>query len=262
MNELEYVPVPAFKDNYIWLVSDSNDAIVVDPGEAAPVNRYLDERGRRLTAILLTHHHGDHVGGVAELLKRWPVPVYGPAREAIPWVTQPVNGGDQVRVAAPELVFEVLDVPGHTHGHLAYFQPHDACQPPHLFCGDTLFSCGCGRLFEGTPAQMLRSLDTLAALPDMTRVHCAHEYTLSNIRFALACDPGNSELMAWRDEAAARRARGEPTLPTTIAHERAVNPFLRVDHPAVRASLEAQLHEAAPDRLALFRQMREWKNYF
>ncbi|PRG37768.1 hydroxyacylglutathione hydrolase, partial [Burkholderia multivorans] len=223
MNELEYVPVPAFEDNYIWLVSDGRDAIAVDPGEAEPVRRVLAERGWRLTAILLTHHHADHVGGVAALQDSQPadvpLPVYGPADEAIGVVMHPLAGGARVTLDAPAATFDVLAVPGHTRGHIAYFQPAGPHTPvPHVFCGDTLFSCGCGRLFEGTPAQMLASLDALAALPGDTRVHCAHEYTLSNIRFALACEPGNAALAAWRDEAQALRARGVPTLPTPIAH--------------------------------------------
>ncbi|KVC80211.1 hydroxyacylglutathione hydrolase [Burkholderia ubonensis] len=267
MNELEYMPVPAFEDNYIWLVSDGSEAIAVDPGEAAPVRRALSERGWRLTAILLTHHHADHVGGVTDLIDGRPddapLAVYGPAGEEIGVVTHPLRGGDRVTLDAPALAFDVLDVPGHTRGHIAYFQQAGkGAAAPHVFCGDTLFSCGCGRLFEGTPAQMLASLDALAALPGDTRVHCAHEYTLSNIRFALACEPGNAALAAWRDEAAERRARGVPTLPTTIAHERAVNPFLRADSAEIHATLEAQLHESVPDRLTAFRLLREWKNRF
>lgn len=262
MNTLEYVPVPAFADNYIWLVSDGRDAVAVDPGEAAPVRAYLAKRGWRLAAILLTHHHADHVGGVADLIGDTRIPVYGPAAEAIPVVTQPLAGGDRVRLAAPHLELEVLDVPGHTRGHIAYFQAGEASAVPHVFCGDTLFACGCGRLFEGTPAQMLNSLDALAALPGETQVHCAHEYTLSNIRFALACDPENARLREWHDEATALRARNVPTLPTTIAHERAVNPFLRSADPAVVRTLAEQLHETVPDRLASFTLMREWKNRF
>ncbi|MDE1183717.1 hydroxyacylglutathione hydrolase [Paraburkholderia sp.] len=266
MNALEYVPVPAFEDNYIWLVSDGHDAVAVDPGEAAPVRAYLAKRGWRLSAILLTHHHQDHVGGVADLLNGLgegaKLPVYGPAGESIAHLTRRLKQGDRVTIASPALEFSVLDVPGHTSGHIAYFQAADPAGTPHVFCGDTLFACGCGRLFEGTPAQMLDSLDSLSALPGDTHVHCAHEYTLSNIRFALACEPDNAALQAWRDKASALRERGVPTLPTTIAHEQAVNPFLRSDVAAIQATLSAQLHEAVPDRLAAFTLMREWKNRF
>ncbi len=261
----EYVPVPAFEDNYIWVVSDGLNAVVVDPGEAAPVRACLAKRGWRLVAILLTHHHNDHVGGVADLLSDQVVPVYGPASEALgaldPFVTR-VQGGERVHIDAPALELAVIDVPGHTRGHIAYFQAADPAGVPHVFCGDTLFACGCGRLFEGTPRQMLDSLDQLAALPGATQVHCAHEYTLSNIRFALACDPGNADLHAWSRKAAELRERGVPTLPTTIAHERAVNPFLRSSDAAVQAVLAEQLHETVPDRLAAFALMREWKNRF
>ncbi|SDQ72753.1 hydroxyacylglutathione hydrolase [Paraburkholderia fungorum] len=262
MNALEYVPVPAFEDNYIWVVSDGQHAVVVDPGEAAPVKAYLARRGWQLSAILLTHHHHDHVGGVADLLNGQAVPVYGPAGEAIEHLTHRLKNGDHVTIATPALEFNVLDVPGHTSGHIAYFQAADPNGTPHVFCGDTLFACGCGRLFEGTPKQMLASLDALAALPGATEVHCAHEYTLSNIRFALACEPHNAELQAWRDKATELRARHVPTLPTTIAHERAVNPFLRAAEPSVQASLQDQLHEKITDRLAAFTLMREWKNRF
>lgn len=262
MKTLEYVPVPAFSDNYIWLVSNGRDAVVVDPGEAAPVRAFLAQRRLRLSAILLTHHHADHVGGVADLCRNAPISVYGPAAEAIGAVTHPVSGGDRVQIESPSMDLTVLDVPGHTRGHIAYFQAGQAGAAPHVFCGDTLFACGCGRLFEGTPAQMLASLDALAALPGETQVHCAHEYTLANIRFALACEPGNAALRAWQEEAAARRARNEPTLPTTIAHERAVNPFLRTDRDEIRATLAGQLHETVPDKLTSFTLMREWKNRF
>lgn len=262
MNTLEYVPVPAFADNYIWLVSDGRDAVAVDPGEAAPVRAYLAERGWRLSAILLTHHHADHVGGVAELIGDTPISVYGPAAEGIALVTHPLSGGDHVHLSPPRLELDVIDVPGHTRGHIAYFQPGGTDASPHVFCGDTLFACGCGRLFEGTPAQMLSSLDKLAALPGETRVHCAHEYTLSNIRFALACDPENADLLAWRDRAAGLRERNVPTLPTTISHERAVNPFLRAEAPAIQRALGEQLHETISNRLEAFTVMREWKNRF
>ncbi|GJH09486.1 hydroxyacylglutathione hydrolase [Caballeronia novacaledonica] len=263
---LEYVPVPAFEDNYIWLVSDSRDAVVVDPGDAAPVEAYLARRGWRLTAILLTHHHQDHVGGVKALLDsrsaEGGIPVYGPASERIEHLTQRVTGGDTVRIAHPTLELSVIDVPGHTAGHIAYFQAGDPGGTPHLFCGDTLFASGCGRLFEGTPQQMLSSLDALAALPENTQVHCAHEYTLSNIKFARACEPDNAALARWSDDAQTLRAAGKPTLPTTIGHEKAVNPFLRSDVPAIHATLSSQFGTPVSDRLEAFRMMRGWKDKF
>jgi hydroxyacylglutathione hydrolase len=269
MKTLEYVPVPAFEDNYIWLVSDGHDAVVVDPGDAAPVEAYLAQRGWRLTAILLTHHHHDHVGGVARLLVSQSVdkagaaiPVYGPAGEAIDHLTQRLKQGDHVSIAKPALEFSVIDVPGHTAGHIAYVQDAADQNPPHLFCGDTLFASGCGRLFEGTPKQMLASLDALAALPDATLVHCAHEYTLSNIRFARAAEPANAQLAQWQSQAEALRQENRPTLPTTMAHERAVNPFLRVDEPRIQATLAAQFSRRVADRLDAFTLMRGWKDKF
>ncbi|KND60376.1 Hydroxyacylglutathione hydrolase [Candidatus Burkholderia verschuerenii] len=260
---LEYVPVPAFDDNYIWLVSDLRNAVVVDPGDAAPVEAYLAERGWRLTAILLTHHHNDHVGGVKALLDsrkaEGGVPVYGPAGERIDHLTQRLNGGDAVHIEAPAMDLTVIDVPWHTAGHIAYFQASDPAGTPHLFCGDTLFASGCGRLFEGTAEQMLHSLE---ALPEATQVHCAHEYTLSNIRFALACDHHNEALERWREDAEALRAEGKPTLPTTIGHEKAVNPFLRTDAPIVRRALSLQFSQPVGDRLTAFTLMSGWKDKF
>lgn len=265
-NALEYVPVPAFEDNYIWLVSDSRDAVVVDPGDAAPVEAYLAKRGWRLTAILLTHHHQDHVGGVKALLDsrkaEGGIPVYGPAGERIEHLTTRVTGGDSVQIEHPPMALSVIDVPGHTAGHIAYFQADDGSGTPHLFCGDTLFASGCGRLFEGTAQQMLSSLDALAALPESTQVHCAHEYTLSNIRFARACEPDNAALLRWSDDAQALRSAGKPTLPTTIGHEKAVNPFLRADIPSIQATLSTQFGVPVTDRLDAFRVMRGWKDKF
>jgi hydroxyacylglutathione hydrolase len=265
MKKLEYVPVPAFEDNYIWLVSDGRDAVVVDPGDAGPVEAYLAKRGWRLVAILLTHHHHDHVGGVEELLASRSadaLPVFGPVGERIDNLTRRLAGGDTVRIESLAMDLSVIDVPGHTAGHIAYFQPADPDGTPHLFCGDTLFATGCGRLFEGTPQQMLASLDALAALPETTQVHCAHEYTLSNIRFARACDGTNAALARWQDDAQNLRAEGKPTLPTTIGHEKAVNPFLRVDDAAIQETLAVHYKHPVADRVEAFRMMRGWKDKF
>jgi len=285
-NVFEIIHVSAFNDNYIWLLvapedpSGVRDAIVVDPGQAQPVIDVLQAQGLRLSAILLTHHHNDHVGGVAQLLAHAtsqssphlskPIPVYGPAGEEIAHVTQKLAGGDTVVVSSPSAHFIVIDVPGHTRGHIAFFAAAPisnahvevAAQPPRVFCGDTLFATGCGRLFEGTPAQMLASLDRLAALPPETKVYCAHEYTLSNIAFALACDGDNADLQAWQSDAKALRARGEPTVPTTLAHELRVNPFLRADQPAILARLGATLGQTPQDRLQAFTALRAWKDRF
>jgi hydroxyacylglutathione hydrolase len=274
----QYVPVPAFEDNYIWVMADGHSAVVVDPGDAVPIESWLREQGVKLIAILLTHHHADHVGGVASLLRTFSgpegIPVYGPAAESIPVVSRALKGGDTVQLDAPYGEFAVLDVPGHTRGHIAYVQREGGDGAPHLFCGDTLFASGCGRLFEGTAAQMLTSLDSLAALADDTQVHCAHEYTLSNIRFALACEPANPDLQAWNVRARELRDLGEPTLPTTIGHEKRVNPFLRAGESSVRehvlSSVSARGHNPsnaagtgeAIDRLGVFAAMREWKNTF
>jgi hydroxyacylglutathione hydrolase len=230
--------LPAFTDNYIWMLHDGAQALVVDPGEAAPVQAALDALGLQLAGILVTHHHADHVGGVDALRSRLVGPVFGPARERIPAPFEPLVAGDRVQLLG--LDFEVFDVPGHTAGHIAYLH-RPAGQAPILFCGDTLFSAGCGRLFEGTPAQMHASLAQLAALPGNTRVCCTHEYTLSNLRFA----------------AAVERA----TLPSTIARELTINPFLRCAESPVVAN--ARAHGAlSSEPVAVFAALREWKNQF
>lgn len=254
---LTVTPLPAFNDNYIWLLARGHEAAVVDPGDAAPVRRALDRLNLRLTAILVTHHHGDHVGGVLDLKSRTGATVVGPAGEDIEGLDRRLRGGEHVDVL--DTRFEVIDVPGHTAGHIAYFAARHT--PPLLFCGDTLFACGCGRLFEGTARQMVASLDALAALPASTLVHCAHEYTLSNIRFALTVEPGNAALRerAARDEAT--RHRGEPTVPSTLGLELATNPFLRCDAPEVQASVAGPTVDAV-DRTAIFAALREKKNNF
>ncbi|HSV70917.1 MAG TPA: hydroxyacylglutathione hydrolase [Methylibium sp.] len=255
---MNLVALPAFTDNYIWMLHDGQRAVVVDPGDAAPVARALDERALQLVGIVVTHHHGDHVGGVDALRERLAGPVWGPAAERIPRPYEALRGGDGVDLLGTR--FDVIEVPGHTAGHIAYVgQP--AGQAPILFCGDTLFSGGCGRLFEGTAAQMHASLSRLVALPGDARVCCAHEYTLSNLKFARAVEPGNGVLAAYAAHCAQLRERDLPTLPSTLATERAVNPFLRVDAPEVHAS--ALAHGAqGDDAVSVFAALRQWKNEF
>ena len=240
---------------------DAGRALVVDPGDAAVVNAALAARGLKLDTILVTHHHADHTGGVAALRDATGARVFGPRRETVPEPLTRVGGGD--RVQALGIDFEVLDVPGHTAGHVAFYASvmPDAAGTPLLFCGDTLFSGGCGRLFEGTAAQMHDSLSRLAALPAATRVCCTHEYTLSNLRFALAVEPGNAELHDYLARCEAERAAGRPTLPSTLATERAVNPFLRSRVPEVVASAKAQ-GAADEQPVAVFAALRQWKNEF
>lgn len=256
---LEASPVRAFSDNYLWLIrtpSDRSGAVVVDPGDARPVQATLDEQGLALRAILVTHHHADHVGGVAELAERHGVPVYGPARERMPCAHWPLDEGDQVSLAELGLEFRVMAVPGHTLGHIAY-HGHGA-----LFCGDVLFSAGCGRLFEGTAAQLLGSLDRLAALPDDTRIYCAHEYTLGNLRFAATVEPGNADVLESLESVRALRSRDAITLPSTIGRERRINPFLRCREPAVRAAAEAHAGTPLPAAVDVFAAVRAWKDGF
>jgi hydroxyacylglutathione hydrolase len=253
---MEISPIRAFRDNYIWMLRRGARAAVVDPGDAAPVFDALERAGASLAAILVTHHHGDHVGGLDALLDRFDVPVFGPAAEAIDGVTRTLREPDSIRVPGIDIDLVVIDVPGHTRGHVAYYGPNM------LFCGDTLFACGCGRLFEGTPAQMQASLAKLAALPPETRVYSAHEYTQANLRFARAVEPDNADLLAWHDDVARLRAADLPTLPTTLAHDRAVNPFLRWSEPAVIAAARRHAPGCASDPVGVFAAIRTWKDAF
>jgi hydroxyacylglutathione hydrolase len=256
---MKLIPLPAFQDNYLWLLHDGHRALVVDPGDAQPVLDFLERSGLQLAAILVTHHHADHVGGVDAIRERTGAKVFGPAAEDVPQPSEPHAEGDTIEALG--LRWQVLDVPGHTAGHIAYYCESVDGQPL-LFCGDTLFSGGCGRLFEGTPAQMLHSLDKLAALPAATRVCCAHEYTLSNLRFAGAVEPANDELRRYRERCETLRQRQEPTLPSTIGEERQVNPFLRTRLANVRQAARAYNGADAADDVAVFAAIRQWKNEF
>jgi hydroxyacylglutathione hydrolase len=257
---MKLIPLPAFQDNYLWLLHDGQRALVVDPGDAGPVQAHLAAHGLQLTAILVTHHHPDHIGGVDALREATGAAVFGPARERIPQPYVHLSEGDEVDALG--LRFHVFDVPGHTAGHIAYYCSN-VDGAPLVFCGDTLFSGGCGRLFEGTPPQMLASLDKLAALPGNTRVCCTHEYTLGNLKFATAVEPGNTQLIHYRQQCEDRRSRGEPTLPSTIALEASINPFLRTRQPAVAQAARSHDPAADPaDPVAVFATLRQWKNEF
>lgn len=256
---LQVSPLRAFSDNYIWLIRSPADpaaVAVVDPGDARAVEAGLAREGLALRAILVTHHHGDHVGGVRELAASHGAPVWGPARERLPCDVQPLDDGDVVRLDHLDLEFSVMAVPGHTLGHIAY-AGHGA-----LFCGDTLFSAGCGRLFEGTPGQMLGSLDRIAALPDETLVYPAHEYTLGNLRFASVADPGNGAVHDALAEVSARRERDEITLPSHLARERRINPFLRCRDAALRESASRHVGRELTTPVEVFAAVRQWKDGF
>jgi hydroxyacylglutathione hydrolase len=256
---MKLLPLPAFQDNYLWLLHDGKRALVVDPGDAQPVLAALQQAGLQLEAILVTHHHPDHIGGLDHLRDATGAAVFGPARERIPEPLTRLAEGDVVR--ALDLGFQVFDVPGHTAGHIAFYCP-DVDGRPLLFCGDTLFSGGCGRLFEGTPAQMLHSLDKLAALPGETRVCCTHEYTLSNLKFARAVEPGNPELIHYQQQCEALRASQQPTLPSTIGQEQQINPFLRTRLAAVAQAAQSFNGASPADEVAVFAAIRQWKNEF
>ncbi len=253
---IQVVPIPAFQDNYLWLIHNGTHAAVVDPGDATPVIDYLTQHGLTLSAILVTHHHADHIGGLPALTARYQVPVYGPAGEDIGLLTERLMEGDRITLPHLGASFDVLDIPGHTAGHIAYLGDG------RLFCGDTLFAGGCGRVFEGTMAQMRASLAKLKNLPGDTQVFCAHEYTLSNLKFARAVEPANAALAAREARDKATRAASEPTVPTRIEIERETNPFLRWDAPEVIAAASARSGKASPNADEVFTAIREWKNSF
>jgi hydroxyacylglutathione hydrolase len=256
MPEITITAIPAFTDNYIWLISTSgNHCAIIDPGDAGPVVQVLEQTGLELDYILITHHHADHTGGVASLVKTHGAKVFGPHDKRVPDQDQSFGEGETVHLPLLELEFRVIEVPGHTASHIAFFG--HGC----LFCGDTLFSVGCGRLFEGTPEQMQASLDKLAALPANTRVFCAHEYTHSNCDFALAVEPDNEKLVMRASEVEASRAIGRSTVPSELGEELAVNPFLRCRQPDVVAAAQNRNPGATPGASTLA-EIRAWKDSF
>ena len=255
-HRIQIDPIPAFKDNYIWALTNGRYSVIVDPGDARPVLDYLAREALELVAILATHHHADHVGGVADLKRGRDIPVYGPKNEPISTLTRPVASGDRVAIPEFGVAFEVLDIPGHTRAHIAYYGSKM------VFCGDTLFACGCGRVFEGTPPQLHASLAKLAALPEDTLVYCGHEYTLANIRFARAVEPGNVALAGRERTDTTTREKNHPTLPTTIGLEKATNPFLRCAQPEVAQAAARRRGTDVTDPVEVFTAIREWKNTF
>jgi len=248
--------IPAFQDNYIWLILNGSDACVVDPGDADVVTRALQAHSVHLKAILVTHHHFDHVGGVAALANAYQAAVHGPAHETIPSITHRHPGGDHIHICGID--FTVLDVPGHTRGHIAYYAPTLGW----LFCGDTLFAGGCGRIFEGTPAQMAASLARLAALPADTHIYCAHEYTLANLEFAQAVEPDNIHIAHRMARCTRQRAQGQPTIPSLMSDELATNPFLRCHLPHIQAVAHTHTPSAATNPETTFAAIRAWKDVF
>ncbi|HEC12779.1 MAG TPA: hydroxyacylglutathione hydrolase [Acidiferrobacteraceae bacterium] len=256
---IEVLHVDAFEDNYIWLIRSPDDAskvAIVDPGDEMPVYAALKKHALTPLAILCTHHHGDHIGGIGDILSHYPIPVFGPAQERIPGVTHRLKQGDPVDLHGLGLHFEVLDVPGHTLGHIAYYG-HGM-----LFGGDTLFSAGCGRLFEGTAEQMSASLNKLRALPNDTQVYCAHEYTADNLRFALELEPNNPDLLAYIKKVEELRRARRPTLPTSINAEKSFNPFLRSTEPTVKQAAETHCGHALHSPEEVFAEIRRWKDRY
>lgn len=256
---LEVTAVRAFADNYIWLAharSDSREVIAIDPGDAQPVVEALQQLSLSLTGIFVTHHHPDHVGGVRRLVDEFHLPVFGPASENLPVAVKKLREGDTVALASQGLEFSVMDIPGHTAGHIA-FVGHRA-----LFCGDTLFSAGCGRLFEGTPAQMQKSLSRLGALDEDTAVYCGHEYTVANLQFALAVEPDNADAVRHLERCRELRSANRPTLPSTIGLERKINPFLRCETETVKRAAERRAGGKLDSATEVLATLRDWKNQF
>lgn len=258
LSMLEITPIKAFSDNYLWLFSQSGTetACIVDPGDAKPVLAYIKQAHLSLSAIVLTHHHADHIGGVKELLEHYEVPVYGPESSTIPFVTHPLHEGDNIQVCGTS--FSVIEIPGHTMDHIAYYAEDALHEKPVLFCGDTLFAVGCGRIFEGTPAMMYESLQKLAHLKPETLVFCAHEYTLSNLAFAAAVSPDDIPLQKRIKQETAKRERDIPTLPTSIEQELETNPFLRCSKRAMQNRFAGQ----AESPVEIFTALRQWKDSF
>ena len=255
---IEVLPIKAFSDNYIWVIKNTktNYCLLVDPGQSEPVLSFLSEQELILEAIIITHKHADHVGGVNEILKTYSVPTFGPHKEVKAWAENDVQQGEKLNFSNTGISFQVMEIPGHTHGHVAYYSPG------HLFCGDTLFVAGCGRVFEGTMAQMYNSLQSLAHLPEDTKVYCAHEYTLSNLAFANAVEPDNADLREFTLSAQSLRKQGLATVPSSIGLEKRINPFLRCSEAKVVQSAQQRDMIIDSDPVDVFASIRRWKDDF
>jgi len=259
MSSLSISRVEAFDDNYIWLIhgnkrGSENNVIIIDPGDEEPVIDVLQSNNWIASGIFITHHHGDHVGGVSELVEKYKIPVYGPSNERIPCITHPLSEQDKVTIPELDLVFDILDVPGHTRGHIAY-HGHNS-----LFIGDTLFAGGCGRLFEGTPAQMQHSLSKLLNLDDDTMVYCAHEYTTANLTFAIRVEPNNQDLVKRIEQTSVLRSQHQATVPSLLKIEKQTNPFLRFnENSVIDAAAQFAGHKMA-DSVEVFKTVRYWKD--
>jgi len=265
LTTIKVTPIKAFIDNYIWAITNEHVAILVDPGDANVCIEFLEKNKLTLGAILITHHHSDHTGGITELVdycqqKQWLMTVYGPANENIPHCDVKLKENDTVVLDEFNINFKIIDLPGHTAGHIAYFANEHLS--PLLFCGDTLFSGGCGRLFEGSPEQMLNSLTKLANLPDNTRVYCTHEYTQANLAFALTVEPSNQALVIYSNSVNELRSEDHATIPTTIKLEKQINPFLRSHKQSVQASAQQFSTGTNATPLDTFTTIRRWKDKF
>lgn len=262
MRDASIWAIPALHDNYIWAIQRDNSIVIVDPGEASAVLPVLESQSLELSAVLVTHHHWDHVGGLREILRTHPVPVYGPAvdLQRVPQITRGLQSGDHIHLEDVELALDILEVPGHTLDHIAYFGEFEG--KPIIFCGDTLFSAGCGRLFEGDPPTMHNSLQKLAALPADTAVYCTHEYTEANLTFAENVEPDNPQINIQRDKVRALRNENKPSLPSTIGRELEINPFMRCDQPAVQQAAEAFAGHPLSSQADTFAAIRKWKDNF
>ena len=254
----DIIAIPALHDNYIWMIThpEAQQAIIFDPGEAAPVLQILDDYHLHLTAILITHHHWDHTNGIEAIIDKHKVPVYAPSKDNVKYADHPLKGGDHIEIPSVQLSFDILDIPGHTNGHIAYLGDQ------WVLTGDTLFTGGCGRIFEGTPDQLYHSLQQLAKLAPTKRIYCGHEYTASNLRFALAVEPNNLKLKERIRETDKLRTRGMPTVPSTIGLELQTNPFLRCHLESVSEAVKAYCKQPSADTVAVFAALRRWKDEF